>query len=74
MEKKDLNNLAPDENYIPTGLPGGFFIYNALGDQEIYFADQNVIELFLFIDRALLQHIRPVQRPSGYRDYGKRPQ
>ena len=46
MEKKDLNNLAPDENYIPTGLPGGFFIYNALGDQEIYFADQNVIELF----------------------------
>ena len=46
MEKKDLNNLAPDENYIHTGLPGGFFIYNALGDQEIYFADQNVIELF----------------------------
>ena len=38
--------LAPDDNYIPTGLPGGFFIYNALGNQEIYFADQNVIELF----------------------------
>ncbi|MBQ3972393.1 MAG: GGDEF and EAL domain-containing protein [Selenomonadaceae bacterium] len=38
--------LAPDENHIPTGLPGGFFVYNALGDQEIYFADQNVIELF----------------------------
>ena len=30
--------LAPDENHIPTGLPGGFFVYNALGDQEIYFA------------------------------------
>ena len=38
--------LAPDENYIPTGLPGGFFIYNAQGDEEIYFAEQNVIELF----------------------------
>ena len=38
--------LAPDESYIPTGLPGGFFVYNALGNQEIYFADQNVIELF----------------------------
>lgn len=34
------------ENSIPTGLPGGFFVYNALGNQEIYFADQNVIELF----------------------------
>ena len=38
--------LRPEENYIPTGLPGGFFIYNAQGDEEIYFADQNVIELF----------------------------
>lgn len=38
--------LEPDENYIPTGLPGGFFIYNAEGDEEIYFAEQNVIELF----------------------------
>ena len=38
--------LAPDENCIPTGLPGGFFIYNAEGDEEIYFAEQNVIELF----------------------------
>ena len=35
-----------EENCIPTGLPGGFFVYNALGEQEIYFADQNVIELF----------------------------
>ena len=39
-------NIAPDENYIPTGLPGGFFIYNAQGGEEIYFAEQNVIELF----------------------------
>ncbi len=38
--------LEPDENIIPTGLPGGFFIYSAFGDEEIYFAEQNVIELF----------------------------
>lgn len=43
MEKYEL---APDENFIPTGLPGGFFIYNARGSEEIYFAEQNVIELF----------------------------
>ncbi len=42
----DRIRLAPDENYIPTGLPGGFFIYNAEGNNEIYFAEQNVIELF----------------------------
>ena len=43
---KDKIVLRPDENFIPTGLPGGFFIYNAQGDEEIYFAEQNVIELF----------------------------
>ena len=45
-EEEGKITLAPDENYIPTGLPGGFFIYNAQGDEEIYFAEQNVIELF----------------------------
>ncbi len=45
-KNKGQITLRPDENYIPTGLPGGFFIYNAQGDEEIYFADQNVIELF----------------------------
>ncbi len=34
------------ENRIPTGFPGGFFVYDAEGNEEIYFADQNVIELF----------------------------
>ena len=33
-------------NSIPSGLPAGFFIYNALGDEEIIYADQNVIDLF----------------------------
>ena len=33
-------------NEIPRGFPGGFFVYNATGNEEIYFADQNVIELF----------------------------
>ena len=46
MDTSKEKRLEPEENYIPTGLPGGFFIYNALGNQEIYFADQNVIELF----------------------------
>ncbi len=34
------------ENTIPTGLPGGFFIYDADGDLQVYFADQNVISLY----------------------------
>ena len=38
--------LRPDENYIPTGLPGGFFIYNARGNEEILFAEHNVLQLF----------------------------
>ena len=44
----DENNreITKDENFIPTGLPGGFFIYNARGNEEICFAEQNVIELF----------------------------
>ncbi len=38
--------VAPNENYIPTGLPGGFFIYRAEGNEEILFAEENVINLF----------------------------
>ena len=33
-------------NSIPQGLPGGFFIYDALNDEKILFADRNVIALF----------------------------
>ena len=32
--------------YIPTGLPGGFFIYEAENDERILFADVNVIKLY----------------------------
>ena len=46
MNEKQGISSAPIENHIPTGFPGGFFVYNALGDEEIYFADQNVVELF----------------------------
>ncbi len=46
MGAEETRRMDPAENRIPTGLPGGFFIYNAMGDQEIYFADQNVVELF----------------------------
>lgn len=31
---------------IPTGLPGGFFIYEADGEEKILFAEENVIRLF----------------------------
>lgn len=31
---------------IPTGLPGGFFIYEADGDEQILFADMNIIAMF----------------------------
>lgn len=31
---------------VPTGLPGGFFIYEAEGDENILFADSNVINLY----------------------------
>ena len=40
------NSLRPDENRIPTGLPGGFFIYNANEPEDIWFAEDNVIKLF----------------------------
>ncbi|MCR5619679.1 MAG: GGDEF and EAL domain-containing protein [Lachnospiraceae bacterium] len=31
---------------IPTGLPGGFFIYEAQGEQSILYAEPNVIRLY----------------------------
>ena len=33
-------------NEIPTGLPGGFFVYNAEGALEIYYADPNIVALY----------------------------
>lgn len=31
---------------IPTGLPGGFFVYEAEGKEKILFAEQNIIKLY----------------------------
>ena len=31
---------------IPTGLPGGFFVYEAQGEEKILFAEQNIIQLY----------------------------
>ncbi len=42
----DKRKPCANERYIPAGLPGGFFIYNAKGDEELYFADDNVIKIF----------------------------
>ncbi len=32
--------------FIPTGLPGGFFIYEEGGEERLLFADENVINIF----------------------------
>ena len=34
------------QSHIPTGLPGGFFIYENGGDEKILFAEENVIKLY----------------------------
>ena len=39
-----MDNLNME--FIPTGLPGGFFIYEAGGDERILFAEENVINMF----------------------------
>ena len=39
-------NELSNTDQIPAGLPGGFFIYEAEGDEKIIFADINVIHLF----------------------------
>ena len=31
---------------VPTGLPGGFFIYEAEGDEKITFAEMNIVRLY----------------------------
>ena len=31
---------------LPGNLPGGFFIYRATGDEELCFADKNVLDLY----------------------------
>ncbi len=42
--KKELKRYT--ENHIPAGLPGGFFIYEEGNDEEILFADENIIKLY----------------------------
>lgn len=48
----NTQEIELNSNTIPTGLPGGFFIYSADGDLEIYFADDNVIDLYGCTDIA----------------------
>ena len=36
----------PERIDIPSGVSGGFFIYHALGDEELVCADRNVIALY----------------------------
>ena len=37
---------AANGGMIPTGLPGGFFIYESDSDEKILFAEQNVVRLY----------------------------
>lgn len=32
--------------HIPTGLPGGFFIYEAEGDEKLLYADMNIVDMY----------------------------
>ncbi len=42
--KKQLKRYL--KGHIPTGLPGGFFIYESGGDEKILFAEENVLRLY----------------------------
>ena len=51
-DQKQVLGESIYDNTIPSGFSGGFFVYNALGSQEILFADPNVIDLFECTDIA----------------------
>lgn len=40
------HSINPGEYRTPSDVPAGFFIYNAVGNEEIRYADENVIALF----------------------------
>lgn len=44
MEEKLYQTRAGGQ--IPTGLPGGFFIYEAEGDEKMLFADMNIVNMY----------------------------
>ncbi|MCR4907364.1 MAG: GGDEF and EAL domain-containing protein [Lachnospiraceae bacterium] len=46
MDREDQLKLGPNDQYFPENLPGGFFIYSAVGSEELLYADDNVIKLF----------------------------
>ena len=41
-----MMNEKYENAQIPTGLPGGFFIYEAEGDERILFAEMNIVKMF----------------------------
>ena len=41
-----MDEVAKNENYMPGGLPGGFFIYENNEEEKILFADENIIHLY----------------------------
>ena len=35
-----------EQMFIPTGLPGGFFVYEYGGEERIVYADENVLNIY----------------------------
>jgi hypothetical protein len=33
-------------DHVPASLPGGFFVYQATGAEELCFADENILHLY----------------------------
>ncbi|MBR3538343.1 MAG: GGDEF and EAL domain-containing protein [Eubacterium sp.] len=46
MQTKDEYFETNTGGRIPTGLPGGFFIYEANGDERILFAETNIVRMY----------------------------
>ncbi len=56
-DREEHFKLKPNEQFFPDHLPGGFFIYNAVGSEELLYADENVIRLFGCSDMAELRDL-----------------
>lgn len=41
-----MMNESYENAQIPTGLPGGFLIYEAEGDERILFAEMNIVKMY----------------------------
>ena len=56
---------------IPTNLPGGFFVYRATGEEELCFADQNVLDLYGCDTFDCVAPTRQARNGALYTSYGR---